>query len=148
MSSINIREMGNMFDKSMKPYDKLRTLLANDLKNVNELIKLRMQSKHASLISDISSHLISTGGKRLRPLLTLASAKLCGYSGSHHIQLAAIVEFIHTATLMHDDVVDESSLRRGLDSANVLWGNQASVLVGDFLFSRAVSIALKTSFWV
>lgn len=140
MSSINIREIGNMFDKSMKPYDKLWKLLENDLSKVSELIKLRMQSKHAPLISDISSHLISSGGKRLRPLLTLASAKLCGYRGSHHIQLAAIVEFIHTATLLHDDVVDESDQRRGVSSVNMLWDNSSSVLVGDYLFARSFQL--------
>ena len=129
-----------MFNKSMKPYDKLRKLLENDLSKVGELIKLRMQSKHAPLISDISSHLISSGGKRLRPLLTLASAKLCGYRGSHHIQLAAIVEFIHTATLLHDDVVDESDQRRGVSSVNILWDNSSSVLVGDYLFARSFQL--------
>ena len=87
----------------------------------------------------MAGHIVASGGKRLRPLLTLA-AKLCGYEGDRHIGLATCVEFIHTATLLHDDVVDESMLRRGKDSANAVWGNQASVLVGDFLFSRAFQI--------
>jgi octaprenyl-diphosphate synthase len=129
-----------MFDKSMKPYERLRALLADDLNKVSELISLRMQSKHAPLISDISSHLINSGGKRLRSLLTLASAELCGYEGIHHIQLAAIVEFIHTATLLHDDVVDESDQRRGASSVNTLWDNSSSVLVGDYLFARSFQL--------
>ena len=92
------------------------------------------------LIPDLARHLIDSGGKRLRPLLTLAAAKLGGYTGVAHIRLAAAVEFIHTATLLHDDVVDESSLRRGKVSANIVWGNKPSVLVGDFLFSRAFQL--------
>ena len=120
-----------MLDKVIKPYDKLRTLLADDLDKVSELIQFRMKSEHAPLISDISSHLISSGGKRLRPLLTLASAQLCGYKGNKIIKLAATVEFIHTATLLNDDVVDESDKRRGKSSVNILWDNSSSVLVGD-----------------
>ncbi|MBL6863986.1 MAG: polyprenyl synthetase family protein [Rhodospirillales bacterium] len=93
-----------------------------------------------TLIPQLAGHLIAAGGKRIRPMLTLTSARLCGYNGERHKGLAASVEFIHTATLLHDDVVDESSLRRGLASANAVWGNQASVLVGDFLFSRAFEL--------
>jgi octaprenyl-diphosphate synthase len=93
-----------------------------------------------ALIPEIAGYLISLGGKRLRPLLTIASAELCGYKGERHIHLAACVEFIHTATLLHDDVVDESTLRRGRQTANSLWNNKASVLVGDFLFSRAFEL--------
>jgi octaprenyl-diphosphate synthase len=93
-----------------------------------------------ALIPQLAGHIVAAGGKRLRPLLTLAAAKLAGYRGDRHIGLAACVEFIHTATLLHDDVVDESDLRRGLATANALWGNKASVLVGDFLFSRAFQI--------
>jgi octaprenyl-diphosphate synthase len=93
-----------------------------------------------ALIPQIAGYLISLGGKRLRPLLTIASAELCGYKGDRHIHLAACVEFIHTATLLHDDVVDESTLRRGRQTANSLWNNKASVLVGDFLFSRAFEL--------
>ena len=98
-----------------------------------------MQSP-VSLIPQIAGYLVSLGGKRLRPLLTVASAELCGYKGKRHVHLAACVEFIHTATLLHDDVVDESILRRGMDTANALWSNKASVLVGDFLFSRAFEL--------
>ncbi|MBT7362614.1 MAG: polyprenyl synthetase family protein, partial [Rhodospirillaceae bacterium] len=96
------------------------------------------------LIPELASHLVAAGGKRLRPLLTLASARLCGYDGDKHIGLAAAVEFIHTATLLHDDVVDESDLRRGRDTANAVWGNQASVLVGDFLFSRSFRLMVES----
>jgi len=117
----------------------LQSLLAEDMKQVNAVIVDRMQSPVA-LIPQLASHIVAAGGKRLRPLLTLASARLCGYEGDRHIGLAASVEFIHTATLLHDDVVDESALRRGLDTANALWGNKASVLVGDFLFSRAFQL--------
>ena len=92
------------------------------------------------LIPQLAGHIVAAGGKRIRPMMTLAAARLCGYEGSRHIALAACVEFIHTATLLHDDVVDESDLRRGLASANAVWGNQASVLVGDFLFSRAFEL--------
>ena len=135
-----LRETGVMLDKASKPYDKLCTFLANDLDKVSKLIELRMQSEHAPLISDISSHLISSGGKRLRPLLTLASGQLCGYKGSRIIKLAATVEFIHTATLLHDDVVDESDKRRGKSSVNILWDNSSSVLVGDYLFARSFQL--------
>jgi len=93
-----------------------------------------------ALIPQLAGHIIAAGGKRLRPMLTLAAARLCGYRGDRHISLAACVEFIHTATLLHDDVVDESGLRRGRATANAVWGNKASVLVGDFLFSRAFQL--------
>ena len=102
-----------------------------------------MFSEHAPLIHELTNHLISAGGKRLRPLLTLASAKICGYSGQHHIHLAAIVELIHTATLLHDDVIDESLQRRGKPTANMLWDNKSSVLVGDYLFARAFQLMVE-----
>lgn len=114
----------------------LASLLAPQLIAVNACIVEKMQSS-VPLIPQIAGYLIALGGKRLRPLLTIASAELCGYEGDRHIHLAACVEFIHTATLLHDDVVDESTLRRGTISANAKWNNKASVLVGDFLFSRA-----------
>ncbi|SLN72520.1 polyprenyl synthetase family protein [Oceanibacterium hippocampi] len=119
--------------------DRLMGLVKDDLKAVNELIVKRMDSRVA-LIPTLASHLVAAGGKRLRPILTLASARLCNYRGDRHISLAACVEFIHTATLLHDDVVDESNLRRGNATANAVWGNQASVLVGDFLFARAFQL--------
>ncbi len=119
--------------------DQLQMLTSKDMASVNETILSRMQSPVA-LIPELAGHLISSGGKRLRPMLTLASAKLVGYDGERHIGLATAVEFIHTATLLHDDVVDESTLRRGKKTANLIWGNQPSVLVGDFLFSRAFEL--------
>lgn len=129
-----------MLKKIINPYDKLKNVLADDLSKVSKLIKERMQSEHAPLIGEISNHLIGSGGKRLRPLLTLAAAKICGYQGEFHIHLAATVEFIHTATLLHDDVVDESERRRGRSSVNILWNNSSSVLVGDYLFARSFQL--------
>lgn len=120
----------------------LLRLVGDDLTRVNQAIVERMDSR-VPLIPQLAGHIIAAGGKRLRPLLTLASARLCGYAGPRHIGLAACVEFIHTATLLHDDVVDESDLRRGIATANTVWGNQASVLVGDFLFSRAFQIMVE-----
>jgi len=117
----------------------LDALTSEDLKAVNALI-LRAMESPVTLIPQLASHIIAAGGKRLRPMLTLAAARMCGYAGERHIGLAACVEFIHTATLLHDDVVDESALRRGAESANAIWGNEASVLVGDFLFSRSFEL--------
>lgn len=122
--------------------DNLVALVAQDLADVNEIIVNRMQSPVA-LIPQLAGYLIASGGKRLRPVLTLAAAKLCGYHGDTHKPLAACVEFIHTATLLHDDVVDESDLRRGQASANAVYGNKSSVLVGDFLFSRAFQVMVE-----
>ena len=116
--------------------DPMIHLVADDMLRVNDAIRNRMTSE-IPLIPELAGHLIAGGGKRMRPMLTLASARLVGYSGSRHHGLAAAVEFIHTATLLHDDVVDESSLRRGRQTANAMFGNAASVLVGDFLYSRA-----------
>ena len=120
----------------------LTALVADDMRAVNELIVQRMHSPVA-MIPQLAGHIVAAGGKRLRPLLTLASARMCGYAGRRHIALAASVEFIHTATLLHDDVVDESDLRRGLASANAVWGNKASVLVGDFLLSRSFELMVE-----
>jgi len=117
-------------------------LLAVDLEEVNRLIVERMQSP-VTLIPQLAGHIVAAGGKRLRPMLTLACARLCGYRGSRHVALAAAVEFIHTATLLHDDVVDGSDLRRGRDTANAVWGNKPAVLVGDFLFSRAFELMVE-----
>ncbi len=127
---------GAAADHVEDPIAALYALCQDDMTAVNALILQRMQSD-VSLIPQIAGHIIAAGGKRLRPLLTLSTARLCGYQGEKHIGLAATVEFIHTATLLHDDVVDESGLRRGADTANAVWGNKPSVLVGDFLFSRA-----------
>jgi len=117
-------------------------LVSADMNGVNSVILERMQSKVA-LIPELAGHLIAGGGKRMRPMLTLASASLLGYPGTRHHKLAAAVEFIHTATLLHDDVVDGSGMRRGKRTANLIWGNSASVLVGDFLFSRAFELMVE-----
>jgi len=122
--------------------DALLALVSDDLTKVNQTILDCMDSPIA-LIPQMAGHLVSAGGKRLRPLLTLGAAKLCGYTGDRHILLAAAIEFVHTATLLHDDVVDESSKRRGLDTANALWGNKPSVLVGDFLFARSFQLMVR-----
>jgi octaprenyl-diphosphate synthase len=122
--------------------DPLMALVAGDMNGVNAVILERMQSKVA-LIPELAGHLIGGGGKRMRPMLTLACAALLGYTGTRHHKLAAAVEFIHTATLLHDDVVDGSGMRRGKRTANLIWGNPASVLVGDFLFSRAFELMVE-----
>ncbi len=127
-----------------KPHEKLAQILAPEMDAVNTLIQTRMASKHAPRIPEVTAHLVNAGGKRLRPLLTLASAKLFDYDGPYHIHLAATVEFIHTATLLHDDVVDESAQRRGRPTANLLWDNKSSVLVGDYLFSRSFQLMVET----
>ncbi|MGI3163437.1 polyprenyl synthetase family protein [Pseudooceanicola sp. 200-1SW] len=127
----------------MKPNDALAAALSAELDAVNALIKERMASKHAPRIPEVTAHLIDAGGKRLRPMLVLAAAKMCGYTGPFHIHLATTVEFIHTATLLHDDVVDESQQRRGRPTANLLWDNQSSVLVGDYLFARAFQMMVE-----
>ncbi len=114
----------------------IRAPVVDDLQAVDRLIVDRLQS-NVALISQIGHYIVSSGGKRLRPLLVLLAARACGYSGSRHLDAAAIVEFVHTATLLHDDVVDGSELRRHRNTANAVWGNEASVLVGDFLYSRA-----------
>jgi octaprenyl-diphosphate synthase len=119
--------------------DSLFRMVEGDLEQVNRLIMERMHSPVA-LIPQLAGHIVASGGKRLRPMLTLGCARLCGYSGARHIALAAAVEFIHTATLLHDDVVDASDLRRGRDTANALWGNKPAILVGDFLFSRSFEL--------
>jgi octaprenyl-diphosphate synthase len=120
----------------------LAALVAADMALVNKTI-LSRASSDVSMIPEVANHLISSGGKRLRPILTLATAGLCGYRGEGHIKLAAAVEFMHTATLLHDDVVDESDLRRGAAAARVLWGNEASVLVGDFLLGQAFKMMVE-----
>jgi octaprenyl-diphosphate synthase len=130
-------------DHGRKPsLDALTALVAEDMKAVNALIIARMDSPVA-LIPQLAGHVVAAGGKRLRPMLTLAAARMCRHSGRRHIGLAACIEFIHTATLLHDDVVDDSDLRRGMASANAVWGNKSSVLVGDFLFSRAFELMVE-----
>lgn len=129
---------------AQKPQDRLAACLADDLGRVDTLIRERMASKHAPRIPEVTAHLVEAGGKRIRPMLTLAAARLFGYEGGHHVLLATTVEFIHTATLLHDDVVDESGQRRGRPTANLLWDNKSSVLVGDYLFARAFQLMVET----
>jgi octaprenyl-diphosphate synthase len=124
------------------PIDWLHGLVAPDMAAVDRVIHERLGSA-VPLIPDLARHLVDSGGKRLRPLLTIAAARLSSYRGSDHVKLAAAVEFIHTATLLHDDVVDVSALRRGKIAANVVWGNKSSVLVGDYLFSRAFQLMVE-----
>ena len=125
------------------PAERLWVMAVEDMTAVDALILDRMDSP-VGMIPNLAQHLVSAGGKRLRPLLTVATARLCGYEGTSHHKLAAAVEFIHSATLLHDDVVDESELRRGQKPANLIWGNSASILVGDFLFARAFNLMVET----
>ena len=127
-----------------KPHEALAAALSDDLARVDAVIRARMASEHAPRIPEVTAHLVGAGGKRLRPMLTLAAARLLGYDGAAHVALAATVEFIHTATLLHDDVVDESQQRRGRPTANLLWDNPSSVLVGDYLFARAFQLMVGT----
>ncbi len=127
-----------------KPHEQLAAALADDLTSVNAMIRQRMASEHAPRIPEVTAHLVEAGGKRLRPMLTLAAARMSGYDGPYHVHLAATVEFIHTATLLHDDVVDESKQRRGRPTANLLWDNTSSVLVGDYLFARSFQLMVET----
>ncbi|MCE8537836.1 polyprenyl synthetase family protein [Ruegeria pomeroyi] len=129
---------------STKPHEMLAATLSDEMAAVNTLIRTRMASEHAPRIPEVTAHLVEAGGKRLRPMLTLAAARLCGYQGEDHVKLAATVEFIHTATLLHDDVVDESGQRRGRPTANLLWDNKSSVLVGDYLFARSFQLMVET----
>ena len=122
--------------------DRLNELVTADMQRVNATILARTGSD-VTMIPEVANHLIASGGKRLRPMLTLAMAKLAGYAGDGHIKLAAAVEFMHTATLLHDDVVDESDMRRGKLAARMLWGNEASVLVGDFLLGQAFKMMVE-----
>ncbi len=120
----------------LTPLEEIISLSAADMKRVDSCIQDSLKSD-VVLINQIANYIVASGGKRLRPMLLTLSAHACGYQGQNHIPLAAIIEFIHTATLLHDDVVDESDLRRGQQSAHAVWGNAASVLVGDFLYSRS-----------
>lgn len=122
--------------------DAIYRLIEPDLQKVNELIEERLQSDIV-LINQLGQYIINSGGKRLRPILVLLMAKALGYQESKHIHIAAIIEFIHTATLLHDDVVDSSEKRRGNETANAIWGNEAAILVGDFLYSRAFQMMVK-----
>lgn len=125
-------------------FNEILQLIEDDMQSVNRLIQERLHSD-VVLINQLSHYIIGSGGKRLRPMLALISARACGYQGGQHIDTATIVEFIHTATLLHDDVVDESDLRRGKETANNVWGNQAAVLVGDFLYSRSFEMMVSVN---
>ncbi len=127
---------------SQSPLEQILSLSAPDMAKVDECIHESLQSE-VVLINQIANYIVSSGGKRLRPMLLTLCAHACGYQGQNHIPLAAIIEFIHTATLLHDDVVDESDLRRGQQSAHAVWGNAASVLVGDFLYSRSFQMMVS-----
>src|SRR5688572_30499087 len=116
--------------------EEIRRLVQADLASVDQVIRARLKSA-VPLVDQIADHIIAGGGKRLRPLLVVLAGRACGANGQAHVEAAAFIEFIHTATLLHDDVVDGSSMRRGRDTANEIFGNQASVLVGDFVYSRA-----------
>lgn len=122
--------------------DRLTALVAADMERVTETILSRLSS-HVDMVPELANHIVESGGKRLRPMMTLAAAEICGYRGGDHVKLAAAVELMHTATLLHDDVVDESELRRGRKAARMIWGNQASVLVGDFLLGRAFKLMVE-----
>ena len=137
--SATIHHLPRQGAPSLQP---MMSLVAEDMNRVNEVILARMQSR-IPLIPELAGHLIAGGGKRMRPMLTLACARLLDYAGTRHHKLAATVEFIHTATLLHDDVVDGSAMRRGKQTANMIWGNNASVLVGDFLFSRSFELMVE-----
>lgn len=136
--------MNSMPADAPRPADfaQVRDLAAADMQRVDALIRQRLSSD-VVLINQIADHIIASGGKRLRPMLHVLAAGAAGYRGEHHTKLAAIIEFIHTSTLLHDDVVDESDLRRGRKTANALWGNAASVLVGDFLYSRSFQLMVE-----
>lgn len=123
---------------------RLRTLVNDDFNAVNALIIDKIQSQ-VGLIDDLAQHIVQSGGKRLRPLLVLLASHACAYQGKDHISLAAMVEFFHTATLLHDDVVDESTLRRGRETANEIWGSKASILVGDYLFTQSVQLMVNVN---
>jgi octaprenyl-diphosphate synthase len=126
--------------------DCLKALVTDDFNAVNTLIIDKIQSQ-VGLIDDLGQHIIQSGGKRLRPLLVLLASHACQYQGDDHITLAAMIEFFHTATLLHDDVVDESTLRRGRETANKIWGSKASILVGDYLFTQSVQLMVNVGNW-
>jgi octaprenyl-diphosphate synthase len=131
-------------NENMMDIAAIQTLIHQDMQAVNALIENRLRSE-VVLVNQLGHYIINSGGKRLRPMLLLLSARAFAYQGTYHINLAAVIEFIHTATLLHDDVVDASQLRRGQETANSVWGNEASVLVGDFLYSRAFQMMVEVN---
>jgi len=142
---MNILNSNHPFiEDKTSPIEKVLEWIGNDLEKVDREFRKNLKSE-VPIISAIGEHLLLSGGKRFRPTLLLLSAALCGYHGDHHISLASLIEFIHTATLLHDDVVDRAELRRGSMSANSIWGNEACVLVGDFLFTKCFSLMVENS---
>ena len=137
MNIINLKK-----NNSKTPLESFMSWLDSDVNKINKTILDNLLGSE-SLIKDLSNHLINSGGKRIRPLMTIACAKLCNYTGDRHIKLASVIEFIHTATLLHDDVVDNSKKRRGKFSANFLWDNKSSILVGDYILSKAFRILIN-----
>jgi len=133
-------------DQKNAAIEKALEPIRDDLEKVDLEFRKNLESD-VSIISAIGEYVLSSGGKRFRPILLILSAKLCGYQGDRHIPLASLVEFIHTATLLHDDVVDKAEIRRGSASANSKWGNEASVLVGDFLFTKSFSLLVEKGNW-
>ena len=127
----------------MSSVDSLLDLVSEDMGSVEKML-ISSSSSEVNILEDICRHILNSGGKRLRPLMLLLAAKTCGYTGNKHINLACVIEYIHTATLLHDDVIDHAEVRRGNSSANKLWGNQSTILAGDFFFSKAFSIAIET----
>jgi octaprenyl-diphosphate synthase len=135
-----------LFEEKTTSLHKVLELIGDDLEKVDREFRKHLKSR-VPIISAIGEHLLLSGGKRYRAKLLLLAAELCGYRGDHHISMASLIEFIHTATLLHDDVVDRAELRRGTDSANSIWGNEASVLVGDFLFTKCFSLMVENGDW-
>ncbi len=133
-------------EQSNSSFEEALELIRDDLEKVDQEFRKNLRSS-VPIISAVGEHLLLSGGKRFRPILLLLSSKLCGYEGDQHITMASLVEFIHTATLLHDDVIDKADLRRGSASANSIWGNEASVLVGDFLFTKSFYIAVENGNW-
>jgi octaprenyl-diphosphate synthase len=133
-------------EEKTSPREGILEWMEEDLKKVDQEFRKNLRS-NVPIISAIGEHLLRSGGKRFRAKLLLLSAKLCGYTGTNHISMASLIEFIHTATLLHDDVVDKAKLRRGIESANSKWGNEACVLVGDFLFTKCFTRMVETGNW-
>src|SRR4030066_405258 len=132
-----------LFEEKTSPFEGTLEWMGEDLKKVDQEFRKNLRSD-VPIISAIGEHLLRSGGKRFRAKLLLLSAKLCGYQGTQHIQMASLIEFIHAATLLHDDVVDRAELRRGLKAANTIWGDEACVLVGDFLFTKSFSLMVES----
>jgi octaprenyl-diphosphate synthase len=141
---MNILESASFIEEKASSLEAVFQWIGDDLEKVEQAFRKNLTS-NVPIISSITEHLLFSGGKRFRPTLLLLSAKLCGYQGDHHISMASLIEFIHTATLLHDDVVDRAELRRGSISANSIWGNEACVLVGDFLFTKCFSLMVENS---